>query len=497
MPRFAHLVRINAPVQVRSDHLEKEAFDGCTTLESSITALQASESKLKQALEDAQQVNTQWSEYASTMGESNAALEAEVAALKEQAATQVARDGRTVRVEALFHRIDTDGSGTVERSEIMAVHKGGDWAALFDKLHANGDGMVTMEEWSGLFKVVEDELGVEKARFFLEYLEGGAGEKEETKGAGEEEAGAKDVEMARLQASEAELRQELEDAQNANAQWSEHASATGEAKAALEAEVAALRQQSGASHPCLARVQGEVVELRQALEDAQDANAQWLEFVASSGEAKAALEAEVAVLKEEAVQVQGGESELKQALEDAQQANTQWTEYASTMGESNATLEAEVAALKEQVLGKQTITDLPCSATPAQNAALAEVAVLDQALAELTASLSNLNQQYMALKKHYAALLEDNSACRDRVGLLENVATVQTKRLVRLEQDLAKALERDTTLKNTVQNLTMTSPSIADNLRTKALASRLQAQAERLGKIEQLATCLNFKDIKG
>ena len=67
------------------------------------------------------------------------------------AAPATARDGSSVRVEALFHRIDTDGSGSVDRSEIMAVHSGGDWAALFAKLDANGDGVVTMEEWRELF----------------------------------------------------------------------------------------------------------------------------------------------------------------------------------------------------------------------------------------------------------------------------------------------------------------------------------------------------------
>ena len=41
---------------------------------------------LQQQLEEAQQVNGQWSEYAETMGTDKAALEAEVASLKEQLA---------------------------------------------------------------------------------------------------------------------------------------------------------------------------------------------------------------------------------------------------------------------------------------------------------------------------------------------------------------------------------------------------------------------------
>merc|ERR1719160_2055179 len=53
--------------------------------------------------------------------------------------------------------------------------------------------------------------------------------------------------------------------------------------------------------------------------------------------------------------LQASEAELKQALEDAQQANTQWAEYASTMGEKNAALEAELAALKAEVSAQQGV----------------------------------------------------------------------------------------------------------------------------------------------
>ena len=95
-----------------------------------------------------------------------------VAAYAPDEDDQASLDGQTGRIEALFHKIDTDQSGTLERSEITSVHQDGKWATLFDKLDANGDGMVSMLEWKGLFQVVLIDLGKDKLRFFLEYLEG-------------------------------------------------------------------------------------------------------------------------------------------------------------------------------------------------------------------------------------------------------------------------------------------------------------------------------------
>ena len=101
-------------------------------------------------------------------------------------------DKMMMRAKKKFDRLDVDGNGVLEGEELIGLaewvwsrfHPGGETlsedlkaehgAKLLGRLDANGDGMVTMEEWKGLFQVVEAELGAEKARFFLEYLEGGA-----------------------------------------------------------------------------------------------------------------------------------------------------------------------------------------------------------------------------------------------------------------------------------------------------------------------------------
>jgi len=322
-----------------------------------------------------------------------------------------------VRSEALFHRVDRDGSGAVEKEEIMAVHQGGDWEAMFVKLDVNGDGAVTLEEWLGLFVRVEEELGEEKAVLFLEYLEGGV--KEAAAGA----AGVDGVD-GEMSAQVEELQKSLEDAATANVQWS-----------------------------------AQVEELQKSLEGAEAANVQWSEYAGSLGEAKVGLEEQVAALQRQ--------------LEEAAAAG------------------GTAAAMVDDVL-----TGNACGTT------VNDLREMESSHSQMSSSLARLHAELAPLCKRFNALTAENEAYQNRIKLLEDVANVQTKRLVRLEKDLEVMSSNENVLTTNIFGIASNQPmspavipSSPLTIRQQALATRLQSQAQRLSDIQKLTECLQRSSV--
>merc|ERR1712196_36451 len=170
--------------------------------------------------------------------------------------------------------------------------------------------------------------------------------------------------------------------------------------------------------------------------------------------AKEALEEELNSLKQQADQ---GLADTVAPLKDALLA-----------AESQAAaLESEVRALKEGVPTRAGSSDLEVLA------------------ATNGTSLARLHEENGSLSKRYTALLTENASYKKRVVLLENVATVQSKRLGRLELYLASLTESGKELEASINAL---SEDEYSNVVSESLATRLQAQADRLAKIEEMTS---------
>eukprot|EP00658_Telonema_sp_P-2_P023092 TRINITY_DN1924_c0_g1_i13.p1 TRINITY_DN1924_c0_g1~~TRINITY_DN1924_c0_g1_i13.p1 ORF type:complete len:378 (-),score=90.74 TRINITY_DN1924_c0_g1_i13:140-1273(-) len=79
-------------------------------------------------------------------------------------------DHRVHRLALLFHRLDTGGSGNLNKQELMASFSG-DAAKLFAALDTDSDGLVSTVEWQALFAKMQGGLGEAKSLAVIQRLE--------------------------------------------------------------------------------------------------------------------------------------------------------------------------------------------------------------------------------------------------------------------------------------------------------------------------------------
>merc|ERR1719162_2552014 len=154
----------------------------------------------------------------------------------------------------------------------------------------------------------------------------------------------------------------------------EYANGLAEAKTALEAELAALKEQSTAGAAVVVASAEPAAEegVVEAESSGWGDDAGWgspevegeggaggvSDLFGGAGAADAATGAESAGALAE---VQAELASTKETLEASQQANVQWTEYANGLAEEKTALEAELAALQEQF----SVAPAPVAAEPA------------------------------------------------------------------------------------------------------------------------------------
>ena len=73
------------------------------------------------------------------------------------------------RARRLFYALDKDGSGAIEKQEVVAVHDTG--PEMFADLDENRDGKVTQVEWMGFLGALEAQSGRKAVSFLLKRLE--------------------------------------------------------------------------------------------------------------------------------------------------------------------------------------------------------------------------------------------------------------------------------------------------------------------------------------
>ena len=91
-------------------------------------------------------------------------------AMRQETAAEAEADES--RARALFSSLDVDGSGVLEKEELVALHASGPEALA--ALDADHNGMVTLEEWMGFVRGVRQRSGAMGLRFLLRRIEANA-----------------------------------------------------------------------------------------------------------------------------------------------------------------------------------------------------------------------------------------------------------------------------------------------------------------------------------
>ena len=82
-------------------------------------------------------------------------------------------------IQSLYTAVDVDGSGELEKQEVLDAVAGGDGSGLFTMLDKDGNNQIDLPEFEGFFLEVKKAKGAEYTQFLLEqFLENNGVQKE-------------------------------------------------------------------------------------------------------------------------------------------------------------------------------------------------------------------------------------------------------------------------------------------------------------------------------
>jgi len=348
---------------------------------------------------------------------------------------------RHKRIITVFHQIDSDSSGVIEKEELLSTHSG-DASALLDKLDLNHDGQVSLDEWQALFSSMRASLGVEREEWLLEYFEKHAlsasgidqmlqsvGNKDEITNADANGSHVSTVPAA-LSPSSSEAHCEI--------------NALSEVKAELRAEVTSLQQQISA-------FKGELSSRESASVQAE-----------SDAAALATLTTELAA--------------TKVSLALAQEQISQWTEYGRV---KEAELQQAAVTHVEDAALVQKCVDLEVEVTR-----LTELNARSTGeFSRLTALLDNLRSSNNFLASQADSMRLHQNSSLDQISALQRLSVIQQKRVAATDVQLADIQEKH-------QAFVEEHSGSGIHLKVQEQKAKMLAQTARLTQITMLASQL-------